>query len=97
MNVYNEKPEQLENDVRFVECLMWFGRFKPRLYGDIVKNGIGRKCAVTYVMFAKQLAKKGHLFDAMAVISFGLEDDALPISYLQVKRWSNSVESYETI
>ncbi|XP_022662935.1 uncharacterized protein LOC111251034 isoform X1 [Varroa destructor] len=80
---YRSNKERLRNDPRFVQCMMWFGLFQPRMYKDVVDKGIGDRCAVTFVMYAKSLAKQGDLPAAVGAIKKGLDNCALPISYLE--------------
>ncbi|OQR69543.1 hypothetical protein BIW11_04352 [Tropilaelaps mercedesae] len=75
--------EHLQNDARFVQCMMWFGLFQPRMYKDVVEKGVGNQCAVTYVLYAKLLARQGDLAGAINIIKKGLDNDALPIAYLE--------------
>lgn len=55
------------------------------MYKDVVDKGIGDRCAVTFVMYAKSLAKQGDLPAAVGAIKKGLDNCALPISYLEVR------------
>lgn len=92
---YRSNKERFQNDVRFVQCMMWFGQFQPRVYKDAVEKGVGTQCAVTYVMYARQLAKQGNVSEATAVLKKGLDNEALPISYLEVRDYRSQATQRE--
>lgn len=63
---------------------MWMANFNPRMYKDIIEKNIGDRLAVTYVLYARFLTRKGRLDDAVTVLKKGIELNALPLSYLEV-------------
>lgn len=77
-------PDHLRNDAKFVQCVIWMAQLNPRMYQDLIDKKIGDRHAVTYVMYARSLARKGRIDEAVTVLRRGIELNAFPLNYLEV-------------